>query len=73
MAFWRKIKPRICYAHNEVTNMLKTVTIDIIKKIFPSYFSADYVGQLNETKIKQILNMYSKKKVAEHLLQKNLN
>ena len=52
--------------------MPKTVSIDIIKKLFPSYFSADYVGQLNETKIKQILNMYSKKEGGRTFIAKKL-
>ena len=52
--------------------MIKTLSSDIIKKAFPSYFSADYTGQLNETKIKQILKMYSKKKGGRTFIAKML-
>ena len=52
--------------------MIKTLSSDIIKKAFPSYFSADYTGQLNETKIKQILKMYSKKKGGRTFIAKKL-
>ena len=52
--------------------MLKSLSTNIIKKIFPSYFSADYVGQLNETKIKQILKIYSKKEGGRTLIAKKL-
>tara|TARA_B100002051_G_C16303154_1_gene423892 strand:+ start:66 stop:530 length:465 start_codon:yes stop_codon:yes gene_type:complete len=52
--------------------MPKTVSIDKIKNLFPSYFSADYVGQLNETKIKQILNIYSKKEGGRTFIAKKL-
>ena len=33
-----------------------------IKKLFPTYFTKDYTGSLDESKIKQILKLYSKKK-----------
>ena len=52
--------------------MLKKLSSDIIKETFPSYFSADYTGQLNETKIKQILKMYSKKKGGRTFIAKML-
>ena len=32
-----------------------------IKKLFPTYFTKDYTGLLDESKIKQILKLYSKK------------
>ena len=32
-----------------------------IKKLFPTYFTKDYTGSLDESKIKQILKLYSKK------------
>jgi hypothetical protein len=32
-----------------------------IRKLFPTYFTADYTGQLNESKIKKILDLYSDK------------
>ena len=37
------------------------VTIDQIRKVFSTYFTPDYTGQLDANKIKKILEMYSSK------------
>ena len=52
--------------------MPKTLSTNIIKKTFPSYFSADYIGLLDEAKIKQILKIYSKKEGGRTLIAKKL-
>ena len=52
--------------------MLKTLSTNIIKKIFPSYFSVDYVGQLDVAKIKKILKIYYKKEGGRTFIAKKL-
>ena len=52
--------------------MLKKISFDKIKKKFPTYFAPDYNGQLNEDKIKQILNMYSSKEGGRTFIGKKL-
>ena len=52
--------------------MKQYLSFEKIKIVFPTYFSKDYVGQLNESKIREILNIYSDKKGGRTYIAKKL-
>ena len=52
--------------------MSKKISLDKIKKKFPTYFTPDYTGQLNQNKIKQILDIYSSKEGGRTYIGKRL-
>ena len=43
-----------------------------IKEIFPTYFTEDYTGKLDESKIKQILKLYSEKEGGRNYIGKKI-
>ena len=50
--------------------MLTKLSSDKIKKIFPTYFTPDYVGKMNEYKIRLIMNIYHSKKGGRTFIAK---
>ncbi len=52
--------------------MKQYLSFEKIKIVFTTYFSKDYVGQLNESKIRAILNIYSDKKGGRTYIAKKL-
>ena len=52
--------------------MLTKLSSDKIKKIFPTYFTSDYIGKMNEYKIRIILNIYHSKKGGRTFIAKKI-
>ena len=48
------------------------VTIDQIRKVFSTYFTPDYTGQLDEKLIKKILKLYEEEKIGSNLIAERI-
>ena len=52
--------------------MAVNITNAQIRNLFPTYFTDDYTGQLNESKIKKILDLYSDKEGGRNYIGNQL-